>query len=238
MTGGAIQQPATAMSQHRRFRWVIFKQGALLGLIGLMALLFLFQELIAPGWDLAFMATPARVLEAWQAIRSGAGGGAAWWELATLWSCSLLHADFSHILYNMLYLWVFAALAADLLGQRWMLLIFCITAGCGSLCHTLLNAESITPMLGASGAVMGFEGAYLGLATRWRLPDPHVWPMTRPIPPGQLALLALFGVAMDYAGLMDAAASRIAYGAHIGGFTAGLFLTALLAPKPPAARLH
>jgi membrane associated rhomboid family serine protease len=225
-----------AMEPHRRSRWVIYKQGPLLALIGLMVAIFLVQELVGPVWYYPFMAVPAKVVAGWQHLRAGTGGAADWRAFGTLWSCAFLHADIGHILFNMLYLWIFAALAADLLGQRWMLAIFLVTAGCGSLCHTLLNVNSMAPMLGASGAVMGFEGAYLGLTTRWHLPEPHVWPMSRSIPPGQLALLALFGVAMDYANLMNAAGSRVAFGAHIGGFTAGLFLTALVAPKPVAAR--
>jgi len=225
-----------AMVGPTRSRWVLYKQGVLLALIGLMVVIFLFQELAGPFWYFPFMAVPAEILASWHHVREGAGSGADWWELGTLLSCALLHADISHIVYNMLYLWIFAALAADLLGQRWMLVFFLVTAVCGSLCHTALNAESMAPMLGASGAVMGFEGAYLGMAVRWHLPEPHVWPMTRSIPPGQLALLAVFGVAMDYSGLLNAAGSRVAFGAHIGGFTAGLFLTALVAPRPAAAR--
>jgi membrane associated rhomboid family serine protease len=224
------------MERYSRSRWVIHKQGLLLSLIGLMVVIFLAQELAGPLWYFPFMAVPAEIVAGWRHLTDGTAGVADWLEFATLLTCALLHADISHILFNLLYLWIFAALAADLLGQRWMLVIFLVTAVAGSLCHTALNADSMAPMLGASGAVMGFEGAYLGLVVRWHLPEPHVWPMTRPIPPAQLALLAAFGVAMDYTGLMHAAGSRTAFGAHIGGFTAGLFLTALLAPKPAAAR--
>jgi membrane associated rhomboid family serine protease len=224
-----------------RGRWILHKQGVLLGLIGVMAAVFLCQEFVGGGrltvtrWFDPLMMVPGEVLGAARAIRAGEAGMGNWQEIGTMLSCVFLHGDISHIVYNMLALWIFAALAADLLGQRWMLLLFFATALGGSLCHTLLNAESMIPCLGASGAVMGFEGAYLGLVVRFRLPEPQVWPMSRPIPPGHLAMLAVFGVLMDYVGLMDLHGSRIAYGAHIGGFTTGLFLTALLAPRPKAA---
>jgi membrane associated rhomboid family serine protease len=135
----------------------------------------------------------------------------------------------------MLFFWIFGALIVELLGWRWMLLIFGLTAIAGGIGHVMLNRESFIPMLGASGAVMGFEGAYLGLATRWSLPDPHVWPMSRPIAPSQLGLLAAAGVALDYFGIMSAQDSGIAYGAHVGGFTMGLLLGALVAPRPNGA---
>ncbi|MCF7732138.1 MAG: rhomboid family intramembrane serine protease [Akkermansiaceae bacterium] len=224
-----------------RTRWVIHKQGPLLGLIGLMVVVFVFQQALGPNalgtrWFDPLMTVPSKVLAACVALRNGTAGGTESRDLFTLLSCAFLHADISHLVYNMLALWLFAALAADLLGNRWMLLLFVTTALGGSLCHVLLNADSMVPCLGASGAVMGFEGAYLGLATRFRLPEPQVWPMARPIPPSHLALLALFGVSMDYFGLMGGGGARIAFGAHIGGFTTGLFLTALLAPRPQAAR--
>src|SRR5690606_22546705 len=111
------------------------------------------------------------------------------------------HADGQHVLFNMLFLWIFAALAVELLGHRWMFVIFLFTAVAGSIGHAVSNAGDSIPMLGASGAVMGFEGAYLGLAIRWKLPDPHVWPMARPIPPAQLAAIAVIGVVMDVMGI-------------------------------------
>jgi len=217
-------------------RWVIRKQGLLLGLIVLMFGIFLVQEIAGPGWYRGFMAVPGEIAESWRRLLAGSAGEADYRKFATLLSCAFLHGNFDHVLYNMLYLWIFAALAVDLLGQRWMLLIFFVSAICGSICHTLFHAGEFIPMLGASGAVMGFEGAYLGLATRWHLPEPHVWPMTRAIPPGHLALLALFGVSLDYLSLMSHAGGGVAYGAHLGGFIAGLFLTSLAAPRPKAAR--
>ncbi len=199
--------------------------------------IFLLQEFVDSGWDVRFMAVPGAIASSWHDLLDGTADAADLREFGTLLSCAFLHGGIEHLLYNMLALWIFAALTVDLLGSRWMALIFGIAAISGSICHTLLNASEFVPMLGASGAVMGFEGAYLGLATRWQLPDPQVWPMTRPVPPEQLALLAVVGVAMDYFALMSHGGG-IAYGAHLGGFTAGLFLTALAAPMPKAAKRH
>lgn len=217
-----------------RAGWVLRKQAPLLGLIALMTLVFLAQA-VGRGWDNPFKMVPVEVIDAWQSLRLGKLDRPVCGELATMLTSAFLHGDFSHLLFNMLLMWVFGALAAHLLGWRWMLGLFLATAFGGSLCHVLLNRDSLAPTLGASGAVMGFEGAYLGLAARFNLPEPQVWPMARPVPPVHLAAIAMFGVAMDYVGLIDHAASNIAYGAHIGGFTVGLFLTALAAPMPHGA---
>lgn len=210
-------------------------QGPLLTLIVLMFLIFFAQSLFGDAWYRELMAVPLEVMTAWRHAVAGGISTADWREFGTLLSCAFLHGSFEHVGYNMLFFWIFGALLVELLGWRWMIGIFVLTAIAASLTHVLLNREDPVPMLGASGAVMGFEGAYLGLAVRWRLPDPHIWPMSRPIPPGQLALLAGIGVMFDYFALAGQSDSMIAYGAHIGGFTLGLMITALITPRPRSA---
>jgi membrane associated rhomboid family serine protease len=213
--------------RHDATRGLLHAQGPLLGLIVVIFGIFVFQEIRGIEWYVPFMAVPGQVVESWNHKRFG-----------TLLSCAFLHASPEHVVNNMLFLWIFAALAAELLGHRWMFGIFIFTAITGSLFHTMLNSGSFTPMLGASGAVMGFEGAYLGMSVRWHLPEPHIWPMSRPVPAGQLALVGVAGVVIDYTSLMSHAPGNIAYGAHLGGFVGGLLLTALFAPKPRGAKIR
>lgn len=217
------------------FSHLLRDQGPLLGLIAAMFGIFVLQETRGIEWYFSFMARPALITESWQNLRAGVAGMDDLKTFSTLLTCAFLHATPEHIVYNMLYLWVFAALAAELLGTRWMFGIFLVTALTGSIFHVVLNAGKAVPMLGASGAVMGFEGAYLGLATRWHLPDPHIWPMSRPVPAAQLAVIGVVGMIFDYVSLMSHAPGNIAYGAHLGGFVGGLVLTALAAPKPRGA---
>lgn len=150
---------------------------------------------------------------------------------ATLVSGPLMHANLEHILYNLLFLWIFAGVVGELLGVRWLLILFFVTAVAGAIGDTILRPDSRIPSLGISGAVMGFEGAYLGLAVRWRLPDPEIWPIAYPIPPMRLALLAVAGVALDLGGVVSQQ-SGTAYGAHLGGFITGLFLTCFIVRRP------
>lgn len=207
-------------------------QGPLLGLIGLMFLIFFAQALFGPLWYRGLMVVPADVGAAWERLLAGQSAAADWRAFGTLLSYAFLHGDFEHVLFNMLFFWIFGALIVELLGWRWMLMIFAVTAVGGGVAHVIMNRGESTPMLGASGAVMGFEGAYLALATRWILPDPHVWPIARPISASRLALLAVVGVGIDYFSIMQGMDTGIAYGAHVGGFTAGLMVAGLAAPRP------
>jgi membrane associated rhomboid family serine protease len=178
------------------------------------------------------MLVPAKVVAGWEALLDGQLSAPAWRAFGTLLSHAFLHGSMEHVLFNMVFFWIFGALIVELLGWRWMFLIFAVTAVGGAVTHVIMNRGESIPMLGASGAVMGFEGAYLALATRWTLPDPHVWPIARPVPPSRLVLLALVGVGIDYFSIMQGMDTGTAYGAHVGGFTAGLLLAGIAAPRP------
>jgi len=224
--------------RHDATRGLLHAQGPLLALIAVIFGIFVLQQIRGVGWYLPYMAVPGQVTKSWELLLAGDFSFENLRRFGTLLSCAFLHGSPEHIVSNMLFLWIFAALAAELLGHRWMLGIFCFTAFTGSIFHVMLNSGSMTAMLGASGAVMGFQGAYLGLAMRWRLPEPHIWPMSRAVPPGQLALIGVAGVLFDYTSLMSHAPGNIAYGAHLGGFVGGLLLAAVFAPRPRGAKIR
>jgi membrane associated rhomboid family serine protease len=96
-----------------------------------------------------------------------------------------------------------------------------------------LNSDSPIPILGASGAVCGFEGVYLGLALRWQLPDPDVWPLAFPVPPLQLGAFAVLGFVGDMYFLANQG-QGVAYGAHVGGFLSGLAIAAMITTVYPS----
>jgi membrane associated rhomboid family serine protease len=206
----------------------------LLALIVFISGVFLLQKLLGYGFNLRFMAVPADIVGAFHSIRADGFSGDAAGKIFTLLSAAFLHGDIGHLLGNMLFLWIFAAIAAELLGARWMLFTFFFAAISGSLCHVGLNAGESIPMLGASGAVTGFEGLYLGMAVRWRLPDPHVWPIARPVPPAHLAAIGVIGLVLDFGGYLSGNFG-VAYGAHLGGFIGGMLLGAAVVPMPRVA---
>lgn len=203
-------------------------------MIAFLTAVLLIQHVAGPLFTYRFSAVPDQIVSAWAAIRSGDPGGHALEEMFTLFSCTLLHGDIGHLAGNMIFLWIFAAISTELLGARWVLPVFVFTGICGSICHVALNSDSPIPCLGASGAVMGFEGLYLGMAVRWRLPDPHIWPIARPVLPSQLALIGILGLILDFNDYL-AGGIGVAYAAHLGGFIGGLFLGSFVVPMPRAA---
>ncbi len=224
------------VQRYPRVRFLLEKQGPLLVLIAVISFIYGLQVLLDEAVFDPLMVVPAQVVASWDALRAGSFSAGGLFAFVPLLGYAFLHGGLEHLLFNMVFLWMFAALAAELLGWRWMLFAFAFTAICGGVCHTALNPGEFIPMLGASGAVTGFEGLYLGMAVRWHLPDPHVWPMSRPIPPGQLATLGVFGLVMDFMGFMGGTLG-VAYGAHLGGFIGGMVLGAAVVPMPGVARI-
>jgi membrane associated rhomboid family serine protease len=204
-----------------------FRHGPLLGLIVLMSILFLLEPLFP--WSIAerLSMIPADVTSAFTNLPEDGLDGHALVAFGRTLTAAMVHGGPDHIVYNMVFLWMFGFLASQLLGRYWAFGFFFLFAIVGNLVQVLLEPTSPIPVLGASGAVLGFEGLYLGLAMTWDLRWPEVWPLARPIPPLQLATFAIFGVAFDFYSLMNHA-QGVAFGAHLGGFFCGLLTARLI----------
>ena len=217
---------------------VVREQWLLLLLMLVMCLILGLQTFGPDGSDERFMVVPKEITASWQAVRSGEATISDVSTFSTLVTNAMMHGDVGHLVFNLLFLWIFAALAVELLGSRWMVAVCLLTAVAGSLGHVFLNPLERHYLLGASGVVMGFEGLYLGMAVRWRLPDPCVFPLARPVPPANLGILTVVGISFDYYRLMERAEVNIAYGAHLGGFMMGLFLACFVVRKPRLAEFR
>jgi membrane associated rhomboid family serine protease len=222
------------MQRFVNLRSLLKVQGPLLLLILAIGSIYLLQILLGEGFYFDFMTVPSEVVSAWENLRERDVRDVAWIEFFTLFSAALLHASPEHLIGNMIFLWIFAALTVELLGSRVMLFTFFFTAITGSICHVALNPTGLNPCLGASGAVMGFEGLYLAMAVRWRLPDPHVWPIARPVSPGRLAMVGIMGLIFDLMGYTSGV-TGVAYGAHLGGFIGGIILGTFVVRMPRVA---
>jgi membrane associated rhomboid family serine protease len=215
----------------------VYRHFSILAIIAVTALVFLYEQGSEVPLSQTYGAIPSLIHRAWAALADGWMSALIAQSFSRLVTALFLHGDIEHILYNMVFLWAFGFLTSQHLGQWWALAVFFVCGVCGNIVQVLLNADSMAPIIGASGAVCGFEGVYLGLALRWQLPDPDVWPLAQPVPPLQLGAFAVIGFVGDMYFLTDHA-QGIAYGAHVGGFLAGLAIAAIVTTIYPTAAAY
>jgi len=146
-------------------------------------------------------------------------------EPVTLVTYQFLHAGWWHLISNMLFLWVFADNVEDAYGHPAFAMLYLLCGIAAGLAHVLLMPFSDAPLIGASGAVSGILGAYVVLFPRAR-----VWIllfMRLPLRIGALWVLGGWFLLQVFSYWMDRGNNEVsvAWGAHIGGFLAGLAIT-------------
>lgn len=175
------------------------------------------------------------------------GTGAAIWSFVTY---AMLHADWSHLGFNMLWLLPFGSALARRFGPFRFLTFLAVTAVGGALAHLATHTHEVAPMIGASAAISGAmagairfafqRGSFLGLRRGIGDEAAHVpaLPLFAALRNPRVAIfLAIwFGVNIVF-GLgsmtMGGQAQSIAWQAHIGGFLAGLLLFSFFDPITP-----
>lgn len=139
----------------------------------------------------------------------------------TLLTSIFLHADWWHLLGNMLFLWVFGDNIEDSMGHWKFLLFYLLCGAAAGFAHAVMLPDLQTPTIGASGAVAGVLGAYMVLHPRVKvLVIVLKW---FPLYVSAYFVLALwlgFQVFSVWAG----GGGQVAWWAHIGGFAAGAIL--------------
>lgn len=179
------------------------------------------------------------------------GAAASVWTFVTY---ALLHADWSHIGFNILWFLPFGSAVARRFGPLRFFVFMAITAIAGAAAHLLTHESEVAPMIGASAAVSGAmaaairfafaRGSFLSFRNRSEDADvaAHVpaLPLWRSLQsPRVLGFLAVwFGINIIF-GMgsiaIGAPAQSIAWQAHIGGFIAGLVLFSLFDPVAQAS---
>ena len=72
-----------------------------------------------------------------------------------------LHGSWMHLIGNMLYLWIVGDNVEEVLGSVRYLIVYFACGLAGSLAQIAIDPDSVTPTLGASGAIAGIMGAYV-----------------------------------------------------------------------------
>lgn len=150
-----------------------------------------------------------------------------------------LHADFMHLLWNMVFLHIFGDNVEDALGHSRYAAFYLIGGVAGAVAQHLIDPLSSIPMVGASGAIAGVLGGYLVLYPRAPVtllnPIILLWIIMGPI----LVLPAWAVVGWWFLGnvtgglaMLGGVATGTAFFAHLGGFIAGLLLVKPLVAHP------
>jgi membrane associated rhomboid family serine protease len=178
------------------------------------------------------------------------GSGAKIWTFVTY---SLLHANLSHIGFNVLWLLPFGSAVARRFGAARFYLFMVVTAVAGALAHLITHEHAVEPMIGASASVSGAMAAAIRFAfvqgsfLSFRRGDADAAAQVPALPllralrdPRVLGFLGVwFGVNIIF-GIgsiaIGADGASVAWQAHIGGFFAGLLLFSLFDPVPRAPR--
>jgi hypothetical protein len=141
----------------------------------------------------------------------------------------------------MLFLWIYGDNVEHRLGSARYVFWYLLTGACATLFHSVFDSDSRIPLVGASGAISGVLGFYFLWFPRNSV---RVWVLLFPffmnvvMLPARLVLgfyLILDNI-LPFLLTRGSQGAGVAYGAHIGGFLAGLAVAWLKDRKQVTAR--
>jgi membrane associated rhomboid family serine protease len=144
----------------------------------------------------------------------------------TVLTAMFLHAGWSHLFGNMLFLWAFGPQIEDAMGRGRFLGFYLLGGLVAFGAQIAVDPNSTIPMLGASGAIAAVMGAFLITYPRDRIRTLIVFGFLiaiRLIPAivlvGFWFLMQLFN---EVGALATIHTGGVAYAAHMGGFVMGM----------------
>jgi membrane associated rhomboid family serine protease len=149
-----------------------------------------------------------------------------------------VHAGFLHLLGNMIFLFLFGACVEDIIGRWWFLLFYLLGGLAAELTYIAMTPEhfaSEIPMGGASGAISTCMGIYLLLRANADIEFKYFFWLIYIRAggfetPAWIAITFWFLKDLVFAVLgfvNQNSGGGVAFGAHVGGFLAGLGMVAI-----------
>lgn len=145
--------------------------------------------------------------------------------LPSIISSMFMHADPLHLIGNCLILYLIGLPLEERIGTRKWGIIYFATGIAATLSFYVMNMDSGSHLLGASGAIFGIGGAMLVLYPKDRIPM-FIGPIFIRNAPVWLAVGSLF--VMEIVLLMMVVQDNVARIAHVGGVMAGIILAPML----------
>jgi membrane associated rhomboid family serine protease len=201
---------------------------ATLVLIGILVLAHLLRVLVSPTMSNSiigrFAFIPALYSHAFLAAHH-VDPGTAFDQALPFVSYIFLHADWTHLAINCIWLLPFGSVVARRFGAPLFFLFFLLCGIAGAATHLAFNWGSPGPVIGASAAVSGLMAAAFRMMSVSRAGSPELAPLTSPRVLVWTAVWAGINVIAGVTGLGAGTEVRlVAWQAHLGGYLAGLLL--------------
>jgi membrane associated rhomboid family serine protease len=204
----------------RRWRW------ATPVLVAACLAIAVWQALMAPAERYALLQSwgtvPAELRFDLGALLGGTG--------LRLVSALFVHADWTHLFGNLLFLGLFGAGVERSLGSWRTLTLFLLAGAAANLFAALMSPLANAPIIGSSGAVSALIGAYVLL-----FPTSHlgvILPLGLYFQLVRVPAIHLIGIWLLFQVLetLGTRSGAVAWWAHVFGFVNGLFLALTLRP--------
>jgi membrane associated rhomboid family serine protease len=144
------------------------------------------------------------------------------WKKYFLWQLFtyiFLHGGLSHILFNLIALWMFGGELENYWGSKKFLRYFLYCGIGAGICTVIFSPYQFVPVIGASGAIYGIL-----LAFGWLFPNrPILIYFLLPIPAKYFVII--FGL-IELFSSMQGTGGGIAHLTHLGGLIFGIFYMA------------
>ena len=124
-----------------------------------------------------------------------------------------LHADLSHLFFNMFSLLIFGMYLERMVGRKLFLILFFVAGIIGNFGYILTSSNALIPAIGASGAIYGVMGTLAVLAPFLLIFIYGIIPLPMIVAAGAFAVLDIMGLLVP---------SGIAHGAHLAGMIVGI----------------
>ena len=157
----------------------------------------------------------------WSATPADIVAGHHW---TTLLTAMFMHASWSHIIGNMVFLWAFGPEIEDATGPRRYLVFYLVGGVVAMLAQVAVSPGSTVPNLGASGAIAAVMGAFLVTYPRDKIRTVliiFVFGRVTFIPAALLIGVWFVLQLVSVGTVATAQTGGVAYVAHIGGMVFG-----------------
>ncbi len=141
-------------------------------------------------------------------------------HLVTILTGIFMHAGWSHIIGNMMFLWAFGPEVEDTMGRGRYFVFYVLGGVIASLVQVAANAHSTVPNLGASGAIAAVMGAFVVMYPWDRIKTLLfflVFVRVRFLPAVLLIGLWFVMQLVNVGAVAHVETGGVAYAAHIGG---------------------